>query len=50
MAYVCNFKQTFFEVNHPSRGDVFVFHFRQEPSVDYIKRVVGLREIKSVSR
>jgi signal peptidase I len=33
---------TFFEMNHPSRGDVFVFHFPPEPSVDYIKRVVGL--------
>ncbi len=33
---------TFFEVNHPSRGDVFVFHYPPEPSVDYIKRVVGL--------
>ena len=33
---------TFFEVNHPSRGDVFVFHFPPEPSIDYIKRVVGL--------
>lgn len=33
---------TFIEMNHPSRGDVFVFHFPPEPSVDYIKRVVGL--------
>lgn len=33
---------TFFEVNHPSRGDVFVFHYPPEPTVDYIKRVVGL--------
>lgn len=33
---------TFFEINHPSRGDVFVFHFPPEPSIDYIKRVVGL--------
>ncbi|MDP3088665.1 MAG: signal peptidase I [Methylotenera sp.] len=33
---------TFFEINKPSRGDVFVFHFPPEPSVDYIKRVVGL--------
>jgi len=33
---------TFFEINQPSRGDVFVFHFPPEPSVDYIKRVVGL--------
>ncbi len=33
---------TFFEMNHPKRGDVFVFHYPPEPTVDYIKRVVGL--------
>lgn len=33
---------TFFEINQPKRGDVFVFHFPPEPSVDYIKRVIGL--------
>lgn len=33
---------TFFEINHPKRGDVFVFHYPPEPSTDYIKRVVGL--------
>jgi signal peptidase I len=33
---------TFFETNLPSRGDVFVFHYPPNPSVDYIKRVVGL--------
>ncbi len=33
---------TFIKVNHPTRGDVFVFHFPPEPSIDYIKRVVGL--------
>ena len=33
---------TFFEIKHPTRGDVFVFHYPPEPSVDYIKRVVGL--------
>jgi signal peptidase I len=36
------FNNTFFEINHPNRGDVFVFHYPPEPSVDYIKRVVGL--------
>jgi len=33
---------TFFEVNYPARGDVFVFHYPPEPTIDYIKRVVGL--------
>ncbi|MGB7816934.1 MAG: signal peptidase I [Methylotenera sp.] len=33
---------TFFEMNHPKRGDVFVFHYPPEPTIDYIKRVVGL--------
>ena len=33
---------TFINVNKPSRGDVFVFHYPPEPSIDYIKRVVGL--------
>lgn len=33
---------TFIEMNHPKRGDVFVFHYPPDPSIDYIKRVVGL--------
>jgi signal peptidase I len=33
---------TFIEVNKPQRGDVFVFHYPPDPSIDYIKRVVGL--------
>ena len=33
---------TFFEMNHPKRGDVFVFHYPPAPAVDYIKRVIGL--------
>ena len=33
---------TFLEINHPSRGDVFVFHYPPDPSIDYIKRIVGL--------
>jgi len=32
----------FFEVKHPQRGEVMVFHFPKDPSLDYIKRVVGL--------
>ena len=26
----------------PKRGEVFVFHYPEDPSIDYIKRVVGL--------
>jgi len=30
------------EVSEPQRGDIVVFRFPNDPSVDYIKRVVGL--------
>jgi signal peptidase I len=33
---------TFLDVRHPQRGEVFVFHYPKDPSIDYIKRVVGL--------
>jgi signal peptidase I len=33
---------TFVELNTPARGDVIVFHYPPEPTIDYIKRVVGL--------
>lgn len=32
----------FYPVGKPQRGDVFVFHYPPEPSIDYIKRVIGL--------
>ncbi len=34
--------QKVIEVSEPERGDVVVFRFPRDPSVDYIKRVVGL--------
>jgi signal peptidase I len=34
--------QKIVEINNPERGDVMVFHYPENPSVDYIKRVVGL--------
>ena len=33
---------TMIKVSQPKRGDVFVFHYPPKPSIDYIKRVVGL--------
>src|SRR5262245_66446846 len=30
------------EINHPQRGDVMVFRYPDDPSLDYIKRVVGV--------
>lgn len=32
----------FYPVDKPKRGDVFVFHYPPDPSIDYIKRVIGL--------
>ncbi len=34
--------QKIIEMNQPKRGDVMVFRYPQDPSIDYIKRVVGL--------
>ena len=30
------------KIGIPNRGDVFVFHYPKDPSIDYIKRVIGL--------
>ena len=36
------FRHKFIETGAPERGDVVVFKYPEEPSVDYIKRVVGM--------
>ena len=33
---------TFLEIGKPERGDVIVFHYPPDPSIDYIKRVIGV--------
>jgi signal peptidase I len=34
--------QKIVQINNPERGDVMVFHYPEDPSKDYIKRVVAL--------
>lgn len=36
------FNQVLFDVDKPQRGDVAVFKYPRDPSIDYIKRVVGV--------
>src|SRR5210317_2606462 len=36
------FNKLIFQIGSPQRGDVFVFHYPKDPSIDYIKRVIGL--------
>lgn len=38
------------EVNHPQRGDVMVFRYPKDMSLDYIKRVIGVPGDKIVYR
>ena len=40
------FNKLIFETGSPRRGDVFVFHYPKDPSIDYIKRVIGLPKDK----
>ena len=34
--------KTLINLGKPNRGDIFVFHYPKNPSIDYIKRVIGL--------
>lgn len=36
------FNKQILKIGEPERGDVFVFHYPKNPSIDYIKRVIGL--------
>ena len=34
--------KTLIKVGKPNRGDIFVFHYPKDPSIDYIKRAIGM--------
>jgi len=36
------FNKKFFDISSPERGDVVVFRYPRDPSINYIKRLVGL--------
>ncbi|CAG1022189.1 partial signal peptidase I, partial [Patescibacteria group bacterium] len=36
------FNNKIIEINKPERGDIVVFRYPKDPTVDYIKRVIGL--------
>ena len=36
------FNKLILSLGQPKRGDVFVFHYPEDPSIDYIKRLIGL--------
>lgn len=36
------FNKLIYKIGSPERGDIFVFHYPKDPSIDYIKRVIGL--------
>jgi signal peptidase I len=35
-------KKTIIPINDPQRGDIIVFEFPEDPSKDFIKRVIGI--------
>lgn len=42
------YQKTLIETGHPKRGDIVVFKYPEDPKLDYIKRAVVYRAIKSL--